>query len=153
MSPALKTSPEAGNQNRIRKRQTCQKPTATGKLTQGLLKHTNTGKQTQTCLSSGKCQSKHHQGLPGWFTAQQSPCKAGDTVLIPHPGRSHMSGVNEAQDSQLLQLRALKPKLPKMRGHHNESLPTATTEEPPPAAPREKPGQQGRPSTVMESTD
>ena len=33
MSPALKTSPEVGNQNRIRKRQTCQKPTATGKLT------------------------------------------------------------------------------------------------------------------------
>lgn len=68
-------------------------------------------------------------------------------------GETHMSGVSEAQDSQLLQLHALKPELPQMRGHHNESLPTATTEEPPPAVPGEKPGQQGRPSTAMESTD
>ena len=64
-----------------------------------------------------------------------------------------MSGVNEAQDSQLLQPPALKPGLPNKRGHHNESLLTATTEKPLPAAPREKPGQQGRPSTAMESAD
>ena len=62
-------------------------------------------------------------------------------------------GVNEAQDSQLLQSPALKPGLPKMRGHHNESLPTTTTEEPLLAALGEKPGQQGRPSTAMESTN
>ena len=30
-------------------------------------------------------------------------------------GEIHMSGVNEARDSQLLQLQALKPELPQMR--------------------------------------
>ena len=103
---------------------------------------TNTGKQTQTCLSSGKCQSKHHQGLPGWLIAQQSTCKAGDTVSIPHLGGLYVGGQGSLR---LTTTPAPCPKANK-RGHHNETCPPQLQKSPCLPHPGKNPGSREDPA-------
>ena len=52
-------------------------------------------------------------GFPGGAVVRNPPANAGDTGLIPGPGRSHMSRSNKACVPQLLSLhsRAHEPQL------------------------------------------
>ena len=71
-------------------------------------------------------------GFLGGSVVKNPPANAGDTVLIPGQGRSHMAWSNEGWAPQLLSLcsGALKPQLLKSehlrvrfhnrRSHHNE---------------------------------
>ena len=45
--------------------------------------------------------------FPGGPVVKNPPCNAGDTGLIPGPGRSHMLQSNYAQEPQLLSSRAI----------------------------------------------
>ena len=138
MSPAFKIHRRGGNRKRIQEWQTCPKPTAKGKRTHRVYKNGKTG---SNMLIIREMPIKTPPRASGVDHCPTIPCKARDTVYQFLSWETHMSGVNEARDSQLLQPPALKPGLPNKRDHDNESLPTATTEEPPPAAPREDPAQ------------
>ena len=71
-------------------------------------------------------------GFPGDSVVKNLPAKAGDTGLIPDPGRSHMPQSNEAhvpqplslgfraQELQLRKPRALQPVLCSKRSHCSE---------------------------------
>ena len=66
---------------------------------------------------------KNHLGdFPGGTVVKNPPANAGDTGLIPGPGRSHMPQSNWARAPQLLSLRS--------RAHEPQLLnPRATTTE------------------------
>ena len=58
--------------------------------------------------------------FPGGTVDKNLPANAGDTGLIPGPGRFLMSQSNQAQALQLLKPMSLKPVLRNKRSHHNE---------------------------------
>ena len=68
-----------------------------------------------------------HLGFPGGAVVKSLPANAGDTGLIPGPGRSHMPRSNWARAPQLLSLRSgareprvLKPPAPGARAPQQE---------------------------------
>ena len=73
--------------------------------------------------------------LPGGAVVKNLPANAGDMVLSPGPGRSHMLRSNEARAPQLLSLRSrarepqlLKPACPRAHKPQLPSLHAANTE-------------------------
>ena len=56
-------------------------------------------KTSLTCNQNSKCWD-----FPGGAVVKNPPANAGDTGLIPGPGRSHMPQSNEARAPQLLSL-------------------------------------------------
>ena len=100
-------------------------------------------------------------GFPGGSVVKNLPANAGDTGLIPGPGRSHVPWSNQAQVPQLLSLcsraqepRLLSPRVTTTEAHmpyspccatreatSMSSPSTASTEEPKSTATKTQPGQ------------
>ena len=87
-----------------------------------LLKQRLYGLQSQKYLLADSLR-KCLPGFPGGAVVENSPSNAGDTGLIPGPGRSHMPRSNRAHAPQLLRLcsRASAPQLPSLRAATRES--------------------------------
>ena len=93
-------------------------------------------------------QEKARRDLPGGPVVKNPPANAGDTGLIPGPGRSHMPRSTEVRAPQLLKPAHLEPLLCNKRSHRKEK-PTHCSEEQPSLPTTEKAGaQQQRPSTA-----
>ena len=93
---------------------------------QGLLKRASFKK----CLS---------WDFPGGTVVENLSANAGDTGLIPGPGRSHMLRSNWACAPQLLKPARLEPVLRNKRRHRHEKPVHRNEEWPPLAATRESP--------------
>ena len=63
----------------------------------------------------------HKKGFPGGPVVKNPPCNAGDTSLIPGPGRSHMPWNNKACVPQLLSQQSTAGAAKKKRSHRNET--------------------------------
>ena len=114
MSPALKTPPEVGNRNRIRKPHTCLKPSATDKLTRRVqwniktwenrLKHSKMPIKRPLRISWVVHWWKNPpatQGTPYWFLIQADPICQGSTEPENHnhsspPPKRQCSSTTEA---------------------------------------------------------
>ena len=79
------------------------------------------------------------QDLPGGPVVKNPPANAEDMSSISSPGRSHKPRGNLAPAPRLRNLCALETVLDVKRGPRNGRLSTATREQPPAFAIREKP--------------
>ena len=103
-----------------------------------------------------KSKNNMNRGLPGSSVVENPLVNSGDTGLIPGPERSHMPWSNQAHKPQLLspgaattEVQVLESLCFNKRNHRMRSLYSATREEPLLATTRDRPEQQGRPSTAI----
>ena len=97
-------------------------------------------------------QEKAKRDVPGGPVVKNPPANAGDTGLIPGPGRSDMPRSTEARAPQLLKPAHLEPLLCSNRSHRKEK-PTRCSEEQPSLPTTEKASTQQRRSSTAKNND
>ena len=96
-------------------------------------------------------QEKAKRDVPGGPVVKNPPANAGDTGLIPGPGRSDMPRSTEARAPQLLKPAHLEPLLCSNRSHRKK--PTRCSEEQPSLPTTEKASTQQRRSSTAKNND